>query len=52
MKDFISLFAAHWPEHLFEQAAMAESQQIVDNRAAILALPTHSSCSGGLPAAA
>jgi hypothetical protein len=30
MKDFIKLFALHWPEHLIQQAATAESQQLVD----------------------
>ena len=33
MKDFIALFAPHWPEHLIEQAATAESQDIVDKLA-------------------
>lgn len=52
MKDFIRMFAPHWPEHLIEQAATAESQDIVDELAADLELPTRSGCSKGLPAAA
>ena len=52
MKDFISLVAPHWPAHLIEQAATAESQQIVDDLAAGLELPVRSGCTRGLPAAA
>lgn len=52
MKDFIGLFAPHWPEHLIEQAAAAESQDIVDELVADLDLPKRTGCSKGLPAAA
>ncbi len=52
MKDFIGLFAPRWPEHLIEQAGLAELQQIVDDLAATLELPTRSRCTTGLPAAA
>lgn len=40
MKEFISLFAPHWPEYLIEQAASAEAQSIVDQMAGQLILPT------------
>lgn len=52
MKDFIRLFAPHWPEGLIEQAVTAESQDVIDGLAADLDLPTRSGCSKGLPAAA
>ncbi|MDX1405770.1 MAG: LysR substrate-binding domain-containing protein [Woeseiaceae bacterium] len=52
MKDFISLFAPHWPDHLIEQAALAESQQIVDDLARDLELPIRNGCTKGLAAAA
>lgn len=51
MKEFISLFAPHWPEHLIEQAATAESQSIVDKLAASLELPTRTGCSKEIPVA-
>jgi LysR family cys regulon transcriptional activator len=46
MKDFIAMFA------LIEQAATAESQEIVDKLAADLDLPTRTGCTKGLPVAA
>lgn len=52
MKDFIALFAPHWPEHLIEQAATAESQETVDKLAADLDLPTRTGCAEGLEVAA
>ena len=52
MKDFIAMFAPHWPEHLIEQAATAESQDIVDHLAADLDLPTRTGCTKGLAVAA
>lgn len=52
MKDFIALFAPNWPEHLIEQAATAESQEIVDKLAEGVDLPTRSGCTKGLPVAA
>jgi LysR family cys regulon transcriptional activator len=52
MKDFISLFAPHWPDYLIERAATAESQEIVDELAADLDLPTRSGCTKGLSVAA
>jgi LysR family cys regulon transcriptional activator len=42
MKDFIGLFAPHWPDHMIEQAVKAESQSIVDALAETLDLPTRS----------
>ncbi|MBV1905839.1 MAG: LysR family transcriptional regulator [Pseudomonadales bacterium] len=44
MKDFINMFAPQWPNELVEQASMAESQEMVDNLAASLSLPTRSNC--------
>lgn len=52
MKDFIALFAPHWPEYLIEQAATAESQEIVDQLAADLELPRRTGCTKGLEVAA
>ena len=52
MRDFIELFAPHWPDHLIEQAATAESQATVDEIAAGLPLPTRTGCTKGLPVAA
>lgn len=52
MKEFIAMFAPHWPEHLIEQAATAESQEIVDELASALDLPTRTGCTKGLPVAA
>jgi LysR family cys regulon transcriptional activator len=52
MKDFIALFAPHWPDYLIEQAAKAESQAIIDKLAESLDLPTRDGCSMGIPIAA
>ena len=52
MKEFIALFAPHWPEHLIAQAATAESQEIVDKLAEDLDLPTRTGCTKGLSVAA
>jgi LysR family cys regulon transcriptional activator len=52
MKEFIALFAPHWPEHFIEQAATAESQEIVDKLAENLDLPTRTGCTKGLAVAA
>lgn len=52
MKEFIALFAPHWPDYLIEQAATAESQEIVDKLAEDVELPTRTGCSKGLPVAA
>ena len=52
MKEFIALFAPHWPDYLIEQAATAESQEIVDKLAEDVDLPTRTGCSKGLPVAA
>jgi len=52
MKEFIALFAPHWPEYLIEQAATAESQELVDRLAEDLDLPTRTGCTKGLPVAA
>jgi len=52
MKDFIALFAPQWPEYLIEQAATAESQEIVDELAADVDLPTRTGCTKGLAAVA
>ena len=52
MKEFITLFAPHWPEYLIEQAATAESQEIVDKLAEDLDLPTRTGCTKGLAVAA
>lgn len=40
MKDFIGLFAPHWPVYMIERAVKAESQSIVDTLAETLNLPT------------
>lgn len=52
MRDFVSLFAPHWPAHLIEQAATASSQEEVDELAAEIRLPLRNGCSNGLPQAA
>jgi LysR family cys regulon transcriptional activator len=52
MKDFIKLFAPHWPDHLIGQAATAESQQLVDQLSGDLELPTRNGCTKGLAEAA
>lgn len=48
MKDFIALFAPHWPEYLIDKAAIAESQDAVDELAAELELPARASRVGEL----
>jgi len=40
MKDFIGLFAPHWPGYMIERAVKAESQSIVDTLAETMDLPT------------
>jgi len=40
MKDFIAMFAPHWPEYLIEQAAGAESQERIDKLAGDVDMPT------------
>ena len=52
MKDFVALFAPHWPDYLIEQAATAESQEIVDGLAEDLDMPTRTGCTKGLAIAA
>jgi LysR family cys regulon transcriptional activator len=52
MAEFVSLFAPHWPLHLIEQAATAESQEEVDRIAAAIDLPLKNGCTEGLPQAA
>lgn len=52
MAEFVSLFAPHWPFHLIEQAATAESQEEVDRLAAEIDLPLKNGCTEGLPQAA
>ncbi|MGB5165140.1 MAG: LysR substrate-binding domain-containing protein [Woeseiaceae bacterium] len=42
MLDFISLFAPHWPEEFVSEATTAESQQVVDDLAQKVVLPTRS----------
>lgn len=49
MKEFIALFAPHWPDHLIEQAATAESQAIVDELAEDLILLTRTACTSTPP---
>ena len=52
MLDFVSLFAPHWPKHLIEQAAAADSQEEVDRLAAEVKLPLRNGCTEGLQQAA
>lgn len=52
MLDFISLFAPHWPRESIEQATTAESQEVVDELAKQVDLPTLSGCDKGIPVAA
>jgi hypothetical protein len=52
MRDFVSLFAPHWPAHLIEQAATAGSQEEVDTLAKEIRLPLRNGCSDGLSQAA
>lgn len=52
MKEFIAMFAPNWPDYLIEQAATAESQEVVDQFAADLDLPTRNGCTKGIAVAA
>ena len=52
MLDFISLFAPHWPAHLIEQAATAESQDIVDKLAQDVVIPKNNGCTSAMLSAA
>jgi LysR family cys regulon transcriptional activator len=52
MLDFISLFAPHWPRESIEQATTAKSQDVVDELAKQIDLPTLSGCDKGIPVAA
>ena len=52
MLDFIALFAPNWPREFIELAAKADSQQIVDDLAAKVDLPTLSGCEQGVAAVA
>lgn len=46
MKEFIQMFAPHWPDYLIEKAAIANSQKEVDLLASELELPLLSGCVG------
>jgi hypothetical protein len=52
MREFIALFAPHWPQHMIEEAAGAPSQQLVDELAAGVILPVRNGCTEGLSIAA
>ena len=52
MREFIALFAPHWPVELIEQAATADSQAAVDELAKDIALPLRNGCTEGLAVAA
>lgn len=52
MREFIALFAPHWPKHAIEDAATAESQHVVDEIAAGITLPLKNGCTEGLLVAA
>ena len=52
MREFVSLFAPHWPAEQIDQAATASSQEAVDDIAAGISLPVKTGCTKGLPAAA
>lgn len=52
MREFISLFAPHWPAELIAQAAGAESQALVDELTAEIVLPVKNGCTEGVPVAA
>jgi len=52
MLDFIALFAPNWPRELIKLATTADSQQVVDELAMKVDLPTRSGCEQGIPAAA
>jgi len=52
MLDFISMFAPHWPADTIELATTADSQQIVDDLAESIDIPTKDGCTEGLLVAA
>ena len=52
MLDFIALVAPNWPRDFIELAATADSQQVVDELAEKVDLPTRSGCEQGIPVAA
>ena len=52
MLDFIALFAPNWPREYIELATTADSQQVVDELAVKVDLPTRSGCEQGIPVAA
>jgi len=52
MLDFIALFAPNWPRESIELATTADSQQVVDELAEKIVLPTRSGCEQGIPVAA
>ena len=52
MLEFISLFAPHWPRDSVEEAVVAESQQVVDELARDVELPTITGCDDGVSVAA
>jgi LysR family cys regulon transcriptional activator len=43
MIDFLELFMPHWPRRSIEQAAVADTQQLIDDLAADIDLPTRGS---------
>ena len=52
MFDFIAMFAPHWPRESIELATTAESQDVVNELAKDIDLPTRSGCDKGVPVAA
>lgn len=52
MREFIELFAPHWPARLIEQAATAESQLVVDEIARAVDTPVRNGCTEALDTAA
>lgn len=52
MREFIELFAPHWPASSIEQAATAESQLAVDDIARSIEIPVRNGCTGSLDVAA
>jgi LysR family cys regulon transcriptional activator len=52
MFDFIAMFAPHWPRESIELATTAESQDVVNELAKDIDLPTRSGCDKGIPVAA
>ena len=52
MLDFISLFAPHWSRESIEQATTADSQELVNELAKQVDLPTRTGCEVGIPVAA